>query len=223
MRSKKSKKKNRGEKASGIKGPVLTLKSFNITYDSIEEENFQRLPSEVKDEIRIIYEIIRTKPAEGIKRCKKLMDEYPNIPVLFNYLSVGYMKIKDRQASEEIVEETYRRFPNYLFARCNYANICLERDEVNQIPKIFQGKYDLKALYPKRNEFHISEFISFASTMAMYFDKIGKRDAAELYFDILNKIEPRHPLTKKVKRILYPTALMQLVKRLSEMGSQRDK
>jgi hypothetical protein len=40
--------------------------------------------------------------------------------------------------------------------------------------------------------------------MCRYYEAIGERDAAVIYYQILKRLAPRHPLTKHAKRLLYP-------------------
>ena len=40
--------------------------------------------------------------------------------------------------------------------------------------------------------------------MCRYFDAVGERDAAVLYYQMLKQAAPRAPITKQAKRLLYP-------------------
>ena len=84
---------------------------------------------------------------------------------VYNYLCSAYLAIGDRENSEAVALENYERHPNYLFAETNYARICLDKGDLERIPAIFNDKFDLKRLYPRRSRFHISEFVAFASVM----------------------------------------------------------
>jgi hypothetical protein len=108
------------------------------------------------------------------------------------------------EKAEACVLEAYRRHPTYLFAKVNYANVCLQKGEISKIPEIFDHKLDLKLLYPRRTRFHVSEFTGFAGVMCRYYGAIGEWDAAVIYYQILKQLAPKHPITKHAKRLLYP-------------------
>ena len=55
-----------------------------------------------------------------------------------------------------------KRFPDYLFGRLAYARDCLERGDLDKVSEIFEGKFDLKLLYPDRERFHVSEVLNSA-------------------------------------------------------------
>ncbi len=72
-------------------------------------------------------------------------------------LSIAYSSIGEDDKAEVIIKKNYEQNPDYLFAKCNYAEICFHRGQIEKIPEIFNNKFDLKLLYPKRKRFHISE------------------------------------------------------------------
>ena len=103
-----------------------------------------------------------------------------------------------------MVREAYRRHPQYLFAKVNYANLCLQHGEIEKVPGIFHHAFDLKQLYPHRTRFHVSEFAGFAGVMCRYCCAIGEQDTALLSYQMLKQVAPKHPMTKHAKRALYP-------------------
>lgn len=147
------------------------------------------------------------RPRKAIPKIEKLIEKYPHIPSLYNYLSIAYNRLGQYEKSEATVMEQYRRDPDYLFARLNYAAICLHKEEYEKIPEIFDHKFDLKFLYPERNRFHISEVVNFMSVIGIYFSRTGNREVAQKYYDIIREIGPGYPATKMLKRELHPTLL----------------
>ncbi len=128
----------------------------------------------------------------------------------YNYRSVAYSRLGDVESRDAVALECCEKFPDYLFGRVNYAQICLENGEVEKIPEIFDGKLDLKLLYPQRTMFHISEYVSFAGIIGLYYVKTGEQEAAKLLYKVLKKMDPRHQTTKRLKRALYPPLVIRL-------------
>jgi hypothetical protein len=130
--------------------------------------------------------------------------KYPNAPLFYNYLSAAYAQAGDIKKCESTVLENIKKHPDYLFAKLNYADICLRKGE---LPGILNYKLDLKLMYPKRSTFHISEFVGFTSIMCKYYNAVGERKAAELLFKNLKQIAPEHAATMQIKMVLYPSLI----------------
>lgn len=151
-----------------------------------------------------LYEWAQSAPKRAIPELEQLVADYPHIPTFYNHLSVAYFNTGDIERAEAVVLETYRRHPQYLFAKTNYAQFCLRNGEIEKIPDIFNYKFDLKLLYPHRNRFHITEFVNFAGIMCRYFHAIGEQETADLFYQSLKRVAPRDRMTKLVTRILHP-------------------
>ena len=84
-----------------------------------------------------------------------------------------------------------------------------------KIPEIFDHKFDLKLLYPKRNRFHITEVANFMGLIGLYFLAIGERGLAEKYNAALQEAAPDFPMAQKLRRALMPGLFARLWKRLT--------
>jgi tetratricopeptide (TPR) repeat protein len=183
---------------------VLVATTYDITDEPLDNRDIKRLPSQVQERIDDLYELAQHDPRQAIPELERLVTTYPHIPTFANHLSIAYLAAGDQEQAIALVREAYRRHPQYLFAKVNYANLCLQKGEVEKIPGIFNHQCDLKRLYPHRTRFHVSEFTNFAWVMCRYFCAIDERETAALYYQMLKQVAPRHPMTKHVKRTLYP-------------------
>jgi tetratricopeptide (TPR) repeat protein len=183
---------------------ALVYTEYDITDEPLENRELKKLPSQVQARIDDLYELAQHHPTQAIPELERLVTTYPRVPTLSNYLSIAYLAVGDLQKTEACVREAYRRHPHYLFAKVNYANLCLQKGEIGKIPGIFEHTCDLKQLYPHRTRFHISEFTNFAGVMCRYFCAIGERETATLYYRMLKQVAPGYPITKHAKRALYP-------------------
>jgi len=153
-----------------------------------------------------------------ISRLKELIERYPYIPTISNYLAVAYYTT-DSNKFDACVQENYKKHPTNLFARVHYANQCMDYNEQEKIPEIFKEGYDLKVLYPHRDRFHISEFIALNAVMCRYYDTIGERQSAIVRLKALEDIAPEHPATMQAKRCMKETLLEKLHKKLKQITS----
>ncbi|ADE15867.1 hypothetical protein Nhal_2801 [Nitrosococcus halophilus Nc 4] len=183
----------------------LQIISYEITDEPMPGPAYERLPKSVKDQLdRIYHEVLLQKPKEAIAILQPLIEQYPDVPQLYNCLHSAYQVLGDRGNAQRMLKETLERFPDYLFGRIAYATDCLQQGEPEKVPEIFDGHYELKLLYPKRKLFHISEVRGFYSVMAWYFHTQGETSRAETYYELMRQLDPDHRNTRFIKRLLYP-------------------
>ena len=214
--------KRRRKKRTSSRGPqdpdTVHIVTYEITDEPILDRQYRRLPKKVKDSINRLYESIQNQPLEAIPELLEWIEKYPNVPLFYNYLSVAYSRSGQDQKVEEVIRENYRRNPEYLFARLNYGELCLSKRDYDRIPELFDHKFDLKLLYPKRNRFHISEVMGFMGLFGAYFFEIGDREMAQKYYEFLEQIDPSHVYTRRLRRKLFPGPLRRLLSRLSKQS-----
>lgn len=199
---------------------VVYVSEYEITSEPILDRGYKRLPKKVKEAIDRLYDKSQRRPREVIPELLELIEKYPDVPILYNYLSIAYSMSGQREKSEAMVRENYRRNPDYLFARLNYAEMCLARGDYKKVAEILEHKFDLKLLYPKRKRFHISEVVNFMGIVGIYFLEIGERDTAEKYYDVLQQIGQRYPITRypitrQLRNRLFPGLFRRLYLRLT--------
>lgn len=209
--------RKRIKKRHGIPGrrsdePNLTQVSYEIVFEPIEDEHKKDIDPELAEEKQVIYYDLRKNPKECSSRLKALIEKYPDHPVLYNYLTVAYTLMGEKEKARDLILETYRRFPDYIFAKMGYVEICLEEGKLDEIPRILDNKYDLKFHYPHRTKFHITEFTAFAGTVGYYFCRIGKPEVAKLYYKLLKDLAPDDPQTKRLKRALKISTILAVLK-----------
>jgi tetratricopeptide (TPR) repeat protein len=194
---------------------AVYISEYEVTSEPILDRGYKRLPQKVKETIDRLHDESQRRPREAIPELLELIEKYPNVPILYNYLSVAYSRSGQYEKSEAVVRENYRRNPDYLFARLNYAEMCLARGEYTKVAEILEHKFDLKLLYPKRKRFHISEVVNFMGLVGIYFFEIGERDTAEEYYAVLQQIGPGYPITKQLRKRLFPGLFRRLYLRLT--------
>jgi tetratricopeptide (TPR) repeat protein len=166
---------------------ALIYTEYDITDEPLDNRDIKRLPAQVQARIDDLYELAQRDPTQAIPELERLMTTYPHIPTFANHLSIAYLDAGDQEHAIALVREAYRRHPQYLFAKVNYANLCLQQGEMEKVPGIFDHACDLKQLYPHRTRFHVSEFTGFAWMMCRYCCAIGQRETATLYYRMLTR------------------------------------
>jgi len=202
MNPKKKVKNPKKRKKQPYKRKIsLKLFEYAITYEPLENE-LLKLPPQTRERFNQLHTLIITHPKQAIAELSELIKEYPDIPQFYNFLTVAYNQIEDIENKEATILACYEQFPDYLFGRLNYAELCLDRGELEKIPEIFAHHFDLKLLYPQRSEFHISEFVSFTGFVALYHLRRGEWEKAIPLYNILEQLVPEHGMTKRIEDIL---------------------
>lgn len=217
----KSKKRSKKRPLSGGKrvffnqskdfSSSLQFYSFEITDEPINVPSF---PDEVHDEMETLFEKSQKDPKTIIDRLEELIGKYPNIPQLYNFASVAYSNLNDKIKAKYYTEKNFENNPNYLFAKLNYAEICMSEGNHEKVPSILENKFDLKALYPERDVFHITEVVGFMGITATYFAHAGMNEQVKLLYEGLTKLAPNHPYTKRIERHLVKEKIKNQIKRL---------
>jgi tetratricopeptide (TPR) repeat protein len=191
---------------------------YEISDEPFKDEYIRKLPRHAQKKARRLmedlYVLTMADPKNAIPELEKAMITYPNNPKLYNFLSKAYAAIGRTKKAKELIIENFRRNPDYLFARLNYAELLFNYGKYDKIPDVFDGKLELKTLYPNRNRFHTSEVAGFAGVIGAYFCMIGETTGAKVYYDLLQNIDPNHIFTKRLKKLLYPSVMTKLYKKL---------
>ena len=211
--AKKKSRKIKHVSATDKPSPVY-ITQYEITNEPIQEPAYRRLPKSVKEKLENLYQEAQWNPQQAVPELLKLQKKYPRVPQIYNYLAVAYSSAGEIEKAEAITQENIRKNPHYLFARVNQAQFCLARKEYDKIPEIFDNKYDLQMLYPKRKKFHISEVANFMGIMGIYFSRTNQREIAEKYNEILQEIASDFPIAKMLNRELNPRIMRRVMKRL---------
>jgi len=197
----------------------MDIKTINITYDAIDSEWTRMTPPAIKNKIDEIYAYLKTDPSRAIKNLLKIKKQYGDIPIVNNYLFISYMSAGYLENAEKIAKRNYKLFPRYLFAKINYANICLIKEDMREVQKILEWQPDLTALYPERKQFHITEFLSFMGIWALYHNLIGERKIAKSYYKAMKTVDSKHPITRNVKQKLRQPLMLTILQKL--LGEER--
>ena len=189
--------------------PELRLSEYEITDEPLRDSAFERLPEEVKERIDALAVRVRAlRPVEALAELRELIAQYPDIPMLHNFLYIACCQMDDHDEAVRVMEATVQRFPDYLFGRIAWADACLQRGEAAKIAEIFAAGFELGLLYPNRRRFHRSEVLGFQSIMARYFKAIGNRQQAERAYDLMCQIDPDDPRTRVTGEILHASGPM---------------
>lgn len=219
MTMKKSKPRNNSVIDKNQAEPHQRL-SYEITDEPMfDNNNYLKLPQSIQDELDNIHAQLTpaklsAKNSPTISRLEELVKQYPDVPVISNYLAAAYSTINSPKF-DTCVQENYQKHPDYLFARIHYADQCLEHNEMEKIKEIFKEGFDLKLLYPQRTRFHLSEFVGFGTFLCRYYVETGEQERAEMILQALKQIAPDHPAVEQASFTVEGNNLLSLIQKLA--------
>jgi len=149
------------------------------------------------------------------------IEQYPNVPQLKNYLSVAYMNTGMREKAFEVNDWIIKEHPDYLFGLLNKANEYYFEQQYEKIPELLGDLLEIKELYPKRDVFHVNEFLSFNKLAVMYFSAIGNLEAAESRLSLMEELAPDHADTETAFNVLMEARLTAEQKQWDEEEKKR--
>ncbi len=195
---------------------IYKLFSYEITTD----KRFMDVDFGITPDLQRQFESLNNGVAKGgekiINRLLSLIEKYPRIPHLKNFLMVAYVNTGDDQKAVEVNHWLIQEHPDYLFGKLNLAAEYYMNEEYDKIPEVLGKLLELKDLYPERKCFHLAEVTGFYRLAIMYFSAIGNMEAAESRYEILEKLAPDHPDTREVLPILMEARFVTGAKRILE-------
>ena len=160
---------------------------YEITYDVDYMVRRDPIPFELEQQMDNLYKIALKGKKSGIKRISRLIEKYPNIAVLKNFLSVLYNKMGDEVNSNKVTHIIVEKHPDYLFGLVNLASEYYYKDQYDKMIDILGKNFNLKELYPERDIFHIDEVVAMFKMAVMYYSASGNFDEAQVYLDFIKK------------------------------------
>jgi hypothetical protein len=96
---------------------ALVYTEYDITDEPLDNRDIKKLPAQVQARIDDLYELAQHDPRQAIPELERLVTTYPHIPTFANHLSIAYLAAGDQEQATALVRDTYRRHPQYLFAK----------------------------------------------------------------------------------------------------------
>jgi tetratricopeptide (TPR) repeat protein len=207
---KTTRRRHSSRRARATSDGTYAIISYEITSEPLTDLPENQLPPDLAAHIDRLYHLTNSSPRDAIVELKRVIERYPDCPKLFNFLGAAYLAIGDVDRAEQIAKKSYERFPNYLFAKLAYADMCVCNGNLDEIPVIFDGKYDLSLVCPNRKRFHVTEAVGFMGVMGYYYLKLGDIERARPYHKMLKSLAPEQPQTQRLDRLMQATSFSAL-------------
>ncbi len=160
-----------------------------VDTSTFADKEYTNLPSKIKDDIEIYKKKLQSDPLRAIEFYSDLKNQYPNVRLIYNFLSCAYRIVENKTKTLEITLETLAKFPDYLFAKFSLGEIYIEEEKFDDLFKLFDGKLHLHYHLPKdRKGYHPTEIVGFYDIIGIYHAKKGNLRMALWCYSILREI-----------------------------------
>lgn len=200
----------------------FTVSGYNITTNpQFQNKRFGITHQLDKQLGKLAIECQNKNNKNIIDQLTQLIIQYPTVPMLKNFLSVAYNAQGNFEKAMEVNKWVLTEHPDYLFAKINEANVCIDNGEFEKVPEILGDAMEIKQLYPERDLFHLSEVTGYLRIAIRYFAATCNFELAENRMEILKEIAPDHSDTKKAEFSLFKSLMERGIKRKEEENKQR--
>ena len=168
-----------------------------FAYTVSGEQDFLNRYFHVSDDalksLRLCHEYVNKNPAGAITGLIELMQRYSDIPQFKNLLGTAYRLSGNLKKANEVNEWIIKEHPDYLFGKLNKAYRHLADGEPEKVEELLGELMEIRALYPERHTFHLTEVMAFYKVACLYFIAIDNIEAAKSRLQIMKTIDSNHP------------------------------
>ncbi len=192
---------------------VLHLFEYEITDEPMPDPAYERLAPADRERIQRAAEQVHDDAGAAVADLERIVAEFPDLPTPRNHLAAAYGAAGEHDRAAPTIEETYRRFPAYLFGMCNYVELCIRRGRLDEAAEILEGKFVLRDWCPGRRVFHVSEFVAFHGVVAIYLLATARLEEARRMSRMIDEVAPDHPMAERIRDLVSPRGLRALLER----------
>lgn len=181
------------------KPELQDIGNFYITNNPVEEKGWSKLPRKDKKKILNLNSKLKRlrNPDKIIIELIKYKLKYPNVPTIYNYLSMAYNIANQTKKHYESLFETIDKFPEYVFGKISLAEYYLNNNEFTKIPPLLHNKFEITQHFPVGTDvFHVSEVRGFYYITGRYFAHAGKIERAYKSYFLLSDLDKNHQTTE---------------------------
>lgn len=176
---------------------------LQVVHGPLEQPWLARLSQETRDALPRLHALVHDDPPAAVAELRAWIEREP-LPMFYNWLSTAFSALGDTAGAEQTVRENYRQNPQYLFARVNYAELCLRDGDLPGAREALGESLDIRPLLGGRKRAHVTEVAGYFFAVGLYHLKAGDRDAAEKIHEMMDEVAPGTRPTEELRRLLRP-------------------
>lgn len=155
-------------------------------------DRIYNIPPEAKKHLQSNIPTKNSRIGYQIRTLEELCGEYPRIPHFKNYLGTAMFLAGKLNDARKILHYCIDQHPDYLMGYVTLAGVDLADGNFARIPKLLGDTMHIDH-FCGRNEFHMSEIMSYYRVAVTYFCAIDDYENAMERLSILRNIDQSHP------------------------------
>ena len=162
-------------------------RSLRITDDLSESDSPYIFPESIASLIRKAnLSAIQKNDKHIEKKLKKLIDEYPQVPMFTNILSTYYSNKNKHEKAFECNQQIITEHPDYIFGKLNLIHEYFYHQEYGKVEAILGTSPDISSFTTNRKIFHFHEYAEFYKILIRHWMSRGQ---AENVLEVYNNLE----------------------------------
>ena len=158
----------------------LIMRAYTMSTSIQDTDNkYRNIPSAISEVQEELHDLAYKGSTFAIKKIERWIEKYPNVPLLYNYLSTAYVCNKQSEKGEKINEIGAKRFPEYSLCRINMAVTAITNENLEKAEAILGKNLELSEFLPNREIYHVSEVIQFQEVVVYLCIAKGEFELAE--------------------------------------------
>src|SRR5689334_463766 len=114
--------------------PGTIALSYDVSFDPIHDTSDsarRRLEAVVGESaMEELHAQVHEDQAKAIPTLERLVVQFPDVPMVYNWLAVSYAGVGDFKKADSINRLSFEKFPDYVFARVHECNRLLEEGDI---------------------------------------------------------------------------------------------
>ena len=189
-------------------------KTYLVSFEAMPSSLVEKLAGDLTTYLNLLQRV-QMRPREVYKAVKEFAKCHSTVPEVLNLLTFAHIQNHRVVEAEELIQKTFEAYPDYLFARINYADQCVRKRKLDLVEELFPT-FDLQELCPDKESFHTSEFRGFLIMMAHYNRARKNLEKAVYYYRAAKEVEPDHPSVLYLEKKLFKKPLLKRLFRLKQ-------
>ncbi len=160
----------------------LMLMNYEITGEPVRST----LPKKAQDALQKSVEAAHAgRYKEALELARLGLSIAPDEPALLNQEAVLLTALGQKSEGRRLLRALAEKHPNYLFARCGMARLCIEDKQFDEAQEWLQPLMG-------HEKFHVSEFSAFAIAQIELLEGRGEREGARQWLQMWEQAAPNH-------------------------------
>lgn len=182
------------------KRTIYPTKTISIIWDYTNLK--RKLEDSEREEIVEYYYNLQKKPASYISTFIQKTENYPDLPVYYDYLLLCYLLEENFDSAKEVAEKMSKRFANSLFGKVGFIELNLIEENLENIKQHLQEKFHYREIFPEKGVFHVVEVLHYWYALGKYLAFSGNTEKANSCLEEIKSIDPECILLKELQNVI---------------------